>query len=205
MTRPSRLIILIGSNFLPWMLKRRVLGALGYRIHPSARIGLSVIDASQVDIAAGARVGHGNVIRHLREFRLGRDVQVRHANTFSGAAWPGWPCSVRIEDRAKIMNGNYFDVGGRILLEEGSTLGGRDSQIWTHEVTGDTPRLRWREVRIGAEAYVAARCILLPGSTVPAGGTLAAGSVLPRSVQAPEGSLLAGNPARVLRSGDGSP
>ncbi len=200
-TGPNRIryALLILSAVLPWPVKRRVLALLGYAIDPTARIGISFISAEHVEIGANAYIGHGNVVRNVRSLVLEHDARIRHLNTLTGATWEGWPCSVRFEAGAHMTNSHYLDVGGRYIQGPASIVGGKETQVWTHEVRREgVTSLRWSEVRVGADAYVAARCILLPGSEVPAGGTLAAGSVLPRSVRAEPGSLLGGNPARVL-------
>jgi acetyltransferase-like isoleucine patch superfamily enzyme len=53
-----------------------------------------------------------------------------------------------------------------------------------------------RDVRIGHNCFIGAHSIILPGVTIGDGCIVAAGSVVARNV--PSGSLVAGNPARVV-------
>ena len=53
-----------------------------------------------------------------------------------------------------------------------------------------------RDVRIGDNCFIGAHSIILPGVTIADGCIVAAGSVVARDV--PAGSLVAGNPARVV-------
>src|SRR6266853_5172069 len=53
-----------------------------------------------------------------------------------------------------------------------------------------------RDVRIGDNCFIGAHSIILPGVTIGDGTIVAAGSVVARDV--PAGSLVAGNPARVV-------
>ncbi len=58
-----------------------------------------------------------------------------------------------------------------------------------------------RRVVIGDDVWIGARVIILPGVTIGTGCVVGAGSVLTRDV--PPGSVVAGNPARVVkRRGD---
>ena len=53
-----------------------------------------------------------------------------------------------------------------------------------------------RDVRIGDNCFIGAHSIILPGVTIGDGCIVAAGAVVARDV--PPGSLVAGNPARVV-------
>ena len=70
-----------------------------------------------------------------------------------------------------------------------------ESRILTHDRT----RGLYLHTRIGADCFVGGRALILPGVTVGDGCVIGAGSVVTRDV--PPGSVVAGNPAKVLRSG----
>jgi exopolysaccharide acyltransferase PssR len=64
--------------------------------------------------------------------------------------------------------------------------------ILTHDYVNDLNR----DVHIGDNCFIGAHSIILPGVTIGDGCIVAAGSVVARNV--PAGSLVAGNPARVV-------
>jgi len=64
--------------------------------------------------------------------------------------------------------------------------------ILTHDYVNNVDR----DVRIGDNCFIGAHSIILPGVTIGDGCIVAAGSVVARDV--PAGSLVAGNPARVV-------
>lgn len=63
----------------------------------------------------------------------------------------------------------------------------------------DTTRRMYRDVRIGRHCFIGARSLILPGVTIGDGSIVGAGAVVIRDV--PPGSVVAGNPARIVRSG----
>ncbi|SDF16779.1 acyltransferase [Limimaricola pyoseonensis] len=70
-----------------------------------------------------------------------------------------------------------------------------EARVLTHDRT----RGLYLHTRIGANCFIGGRALLLPGVEIGAGSVVGAGAVVTRSV--PPGSLVAGNPARVLRAG----
>ncbi len=67
--------------------------------------------------------------------------------------------------------------------------------ILTHDMT----RGIYADTKIGSRCFIGAHSILLPGVTIGDGSIVGAGSVVTRDV--PAGTIVAGNPARVVRSG----
>lgn len=70
-----------------------------------------------------------------------------------------------------------------------------DAAVLTH----DTTRRMYRDTIIGKRCFIGARSIILPGITVGDGSVVGSGSVVTKDV--PPGSVVVGNPARVIRSG----
>ncbi len=66
-------------------------------------------------------------------------------------------------------------------------------------LTHDMTRGIYADTRVGARCFVGAHSILLPGVTIGDGSIVGAGSVVTRDV--PPGSIVAGNPARVVKQG----
>lgn len=69
-----------------------------------------------------------------------------------------------------------------------------EARILTHDMT----RGLYLHTRIGANCFIGGRSLILPGVEIGDNCVVGAGSVVTRSV--PSRSLVAGNPARILRS-----
>lgn len=70
-----------------------------------------------------------------------------------------------------------------------------DVRILTHDMSR---RLRC-DTTIGARCFIGGRALILPGVTIGDDCIVGAGAVVTKSV--PAGSIVAGNPAQVIRSG----
>lgn len=70
-----------------------------------------------------------------------------------------------------------------------------EARILTHDRT----RGLYLHTRIGENCFIGGRSMILPGVEIGDGCVVGAGSVVTKSV--PAGSVVAGNPAKVLRSG----
>lgn len=70
-----------------------------------------------------------------------------------------------------------------------------ESRILTHDRT----RGLYLHTRVGRNCFVGGRSLILPGVEIGDNCVIGAGSIVTRSV--PSGSVVAGNPARILRSG----
>jgi acetyltransferase-like isoleucine patch superfamily enzyme len=164
---------------------------------------LTYLDAGRVEIGARAAIGHFNVVKGVKHFSVGSDVHIKHLNVFSGADFAEWPSSISLEDDVHVMNLHYFDVAGTVFIRRGTTIGGRGTQIWSHERAGPSHArvLTNGDVEVGPDAYIGARSILLPNSRLNASCALGAGSVLTAAQrECPPRAVLAGNPARVVSS-----
>jgi acetyltransferase-like isoleucine patch superfamily enzyme len=70
-----------------------------------------------------------------------------------------------------------------------------DAAILAHDMT----RALKTDTFIGRNCFIGARSIILPGVTIGDGSVVGSGSVVTKSV--PPGSVVAGNPAQIIKSG----
>jgi acetyltransferase-like isoleucine patch superfamily enzyme len=108
----------------------------------------------------------------------------------------GWG-KLRIGDRVFLNNGVFLACCKEITIGDDVAIANEvyitDSD--SHGVEGRP--VREAPVRIGNGAWIGARAIILPGVTVGSRALVAAGAVVTRDV--PDDTLVAGNPARVIR------
>src|SRR5919107_2705923 len=202
---------------LPGFLKRPLYRRLfGYRIGRRVRLGLSLIDARECEIAddvslghlnliigvgkftAGehARVGHLNVIRGGDEVSLGRYAEILRMNEINSIPDPVVvnPTDPRftLGDGAVVTAGHKIDFTDRVTIGRRTILGGRNSSLWTHN------RQRTRPVEIGEVTYVGSEIRVAPGGVIPSRCIVGIGSAGTRRIRGAY-QLIAGVPARPVK------
>ena len=93
-------------------------------------------------------------------------------------------------DRANVYSLGEIEIGARATVAQEVYLCGG-----THDFTDPALPLQTAPIRVGADAFIGVRAIVLPGVSIGAGAVVGAGSVVTRDV--PAGSIAAGNPCRV--------
>jgi acetyltransferase-like isoleucine patch superfamily enzyme len=210
-TKDWRLLASVVTALLPWQLKRLVFRARGWDVHPTARVGLTLLDVDHLTMGPGARIGHFNLFSRVKRLSLGKEAYVGSLNRVAG---PGdvriadrvqtdaWPSVLELGDNAMLFNSNFIDLASEVRLGDGALMAGGFTRIWTHDPLPSENgmwALEPRPVTIGAGAYVGAGSVLLPGTRLPDRCVLGAGSVLTKqTADCAPGSKLAGNPARQI-------
>jgi len=145
-------------------------------------------------------IGHGSVCRGvLRRDRLGGSGQiVIHDDVYIGD-------DVLISCMARV------EIGPRVLLAHGVQIYDNDS----HPIDPQLRYEHWRRIRYGekhavnvaaapvvieSDAWIGSNALVMKGVVVHEAAIVAAGSVVTADV--PAGCLVAGNPARIVRSMD---
>lgn len=200
----ARVLIALLAVLLPWPAKRLVfVHLLGAHIDGNARIGLSVVIARRIELGAGARIGHLNVIRGLSLLSLGEGALIGNLNWITALPEGDRAHFVHARDRrphlvleehATITNRHLVECSDLVHVGRFGGLSGFRSQILTHSVDLYRCRQGVKPVRIGEYSFVGTGCILLPGSSLPPRSILGAGSVL-TGAQKEESVLYRGNPA----------
>jgi acetyltransferase-like isoleucine patch superfamily enzyme len=140
----------------------------------------------------GHRVRHA-ILRHLAGAEIGARCAFERGIRITARG------GLRIGERCNINHGVLLDGGGGLVI--GSLVNiSPEALLLTTEHDPDSPHFegRDREVVVGDRVWIASRAIILPGASIGEGAVVAAGAVVRGEV--PTWSIVAGNPARVVRS-----
>jgi acetyltransferase-like isoleucine patch superfamily enzyme len=215
-----RLAMLASVAFLPSILKRPCYRIFfGYRIGKRVRIGLTIIDVADCEIADDVsighlnlfvrverliigdhvRIGHLNIIRGGNEIRLGRYSEIIRMNEINSIPDPDvvneTDPTLLVGDGSIVTTGHKIDFTDRVEIGRRTILGGRNSSLWTHN------RQRTMPITIGSFAYVGSEIRMAPGTSIPSRSIVGIGSVI-TSQLLEEGKLIAGVPAKPIRDLD---
>ncbi len=192
--------------FLPASLRRLVgIKVFGWDIHPTARIGRSIIAVRHVSMGPEANIGPFNVFRNLDELRLaegasigGRNWISAHPLTETVSTPSGHSSSLTMGEWSKITVGHEIDCTERVEIGDHAGIIGFRCQVLTHsmDLMRDVPVLS--PVLIGHRSVVMSGCILLSGTCVPARSIVSAGSVVTTKLTK-EQTFYRGNPAEAVR------
>ena len=199
---------------LPWWLKRPLLQRLfGYRLAPSARIGLAWVYPRQLRMAAGSRIDHFTVAVNLDSLELGEQASIGRSNWITGfptgtssrhfAHQPERRPELQLGAHAAITKHHHIDCTNRITIGPYTTIAGYSSQLLSHAIDLQHNRQHSEPISIGAYCFVGTNCVILGGSVLPDHCVLGALSLLNKAHSEPWG-LYAGQPARRLKSIDPS-
>jgi acetyltransferase-like isoleucine patch superfamily enzyme len=192
---PPRLARLVGTRLLGW------------DIHPTARIGTSLVLARRVTMGPGAAIGPFNTIRHLEELRMDEGAAIGGRNLIIGiplgrGAFPHSPN----RDPSLIM-GKYslltvqhsVDCSDRVEIGDYSGLAGFRCAVLTHSVNPVRDRFETSPVVVGDHTAIMSGTTLLSGARVPSRCIVSAGSVVNTRLTE-ELTMYSGNPAEATRT-----
>lgn len=196
-----RALLLLFTALLPPVVKPSLYRWLfGWKIAPSARIGLSYVSAESVAIGAHARIGHFTIIKSLQTLEVGPAAIIGHFNRISGAYQkPVFPHAQArlpqfiIKEHAALTHGHLVDCSDSVTIGALTTVAGYGTQFWTHEINVLRGEQSTRPIVIGRHCLVGSRALFLPGSMVGDRSVVAAGSVVRGQLEG--GWLHAGVPA----------
>ncbi len=150
----------------------------------------------------GARVGRnpavaGDPLVQCSDLEIGDDFLIWSG--YRRTMLSGWG-RIRIGDKCFLNSGVVLFSVKEVVVEDEVAIANEAyvTDTNSHGVEGrgcvDAP------VRIGRGSWIGARAIILPGVTIGSRCLVAAGAVVAKDV--PDDSLVAGNPARIVRSLD---
>lgn len=201
-------ILAIVVCFFPQAVKRFLWRRVfGFDIHPSAKIGFSLLIPDSLVMRQNAKIGHFNVIKGVGEVRLDCSAYIGNLNWISGfpknmisghfADQHARSPKLVIGEHSAITNRHLIDCTDTVSIGKFSTVAGFRSQILTHSISIAESRQRSGTVVIGDYTFVGTGSIILPGSSLPSFSVLGAGSMLNKNYTE-EYKLYGGVPARPL-------
>ena len=190
--------------------------AFGFKIGRGARIGVSVLDTDELELADGAAIGHGNVVTRTKRVALESGARIGFCNIIRGGdevqlgkfatvmrfnvlnSIPDNDCEgptdprLQLADGAYVVSGHRLDFTTRITIGKNAIVAGRNSSLWTHNRQATAP------IAIGDYCYVGSEVRIAPGSKLGDWSILALGAVL--SSDAPARTVHGGVPAKPIRA-----
>lgn len=208
-----RKITYLLTLFLPWFLRRPLLNAIfGYKIDPSARIGLSWFIPKHLEMGPRSSIGHFNVCKGLDLVSIGSDASVGRLNWITG--FPANDAKhfthdvdrkpeLKLDEHSAVTNRHILDCTNAIHVGAFSTVAGFRSQFLTHSIDLGNNWQASKPITIGSYCFVGTGVIILGGSALPDKSVLGAGSVLQKNYDS-ESTLYAGAPAKPIKEIDTS-
>ncbi len=143
---------------------------------------------------------------HDRKLTL---VRANGLLTFRGPYSIGRGCCLNIGSQAEATFGTgYVNPNTTFVIKHRLTVGDDTAISWNcmfvdadwHELTYDGRRPKDSAITVGDRVWIGCNTTLLAGAAVPNGCVVGAGSVVTRAFAEPN-TLIASNPARVVRTG----
>lgn len=204
---PMKLLLQLLSFFLPWALRRKVLGRLyGFALAETSRIGFSIFLCKGMVLHEGASIGHLNVVKGLARLDLGAHSSIGNLNWITGfpqidsphfAAEPDRVPELIVGKHSAITQRHLIDCTNRVEIGHHTTFAGFRSQILTHTIDLVENRQSSKPVRIGDYCFIGTECVLLGGAELPSWSVLGAKSLLNKAMTT-EWRLYGGVPAKEL-------
>mgnify|MGYP003337540710 FL=1 len=215
-----RTIGLTIASVLPGFLKKAVLRRVfGFKIGRGVRIGISLLDCRQMNIADGTTIGHFNLFWRVDRCEIGDNVRIGVGNIFRGGDLidVGSYCEILrfnqinaipdpiLVNKAEptfhlgagsvIAASHKIDFTGGVRIGKRVVVGGRLSSVWTHN------RQFAKPVIIGDCVYLGSDVKVAPGVSIPPRCVIGMGSVVASSLDG-HNKLFGGVPARPIKDLD---
>ncbi len=194
--------------FLPWFLRRRALQSwFGFKIHPTARIGISWVFPHSLIMEANTTIDHLTVAINLGRVEMKKNAIIGRGNWITGfplnSKSPHFQHQTNrhpeliMEESSAITKNHHLDCTDRIIVGRFSTIAGYSSQFLTHSIDLVNNCQDSAPISIGEYAFVGTNVVVLGGSLLPSRSVLGAKSLLNKSYSH-EWTLYGGVPAKAL-------
>lgn len=187
---------------LPSRLAVIAANLLGYRIHPSAHIGFSVILVDALEMGPGALIGHGNRASGPFSIIMAHDAKIGHFNTISrgpiGVATGSSTLRIGVWGQATARH--RLDLTCSITIGDYTTIAGTGCQLWTHGYVHDVDGIgRYRidgPIVIEDNVYIGSMCFISMGVRIAKGVIVGGGASVAKDLIEP--GLYVSGPLRQL-------
>ena len=204
------MVVKILSFLFPWFLRRRILNfCFGYKIHPTARIGLSWIFPKELIMDHGTSIGHFNMAIHLERIKMCADSKIGRGNWITGfptnakskhfVHQPDRNPELQLGESSAITKNHHFDCTNTITIGKFSTIAGYGSQFLTHSIDVHENRQSSSPITIGDYTFVSTNVVILRGTCLPSHSILGAKALLNKCYNE-EWTLYGGVPAKPVRA-----
>ncbi|QJD80125.1 acyltransferase [Spirosoma rhododendri] len=194
---------------LPWSLRRRALNRwFGYRIAPTARIGMAWIFPDMLVMDEHSYIDHLTVAINLSRVELGAHATIGRGNWITGFPintnsahfrhQTNRQPSLSLGESAAITKNHHIDCTDQIRIGRFSTIAGYQTQLLTHSIDVFENRQNSAPIHIGDYTFVGTNSVVLGGATLPDRSVLGAKSLLNKEYHE-EWMLYAGVPAKPVQ------
>jgi acetyltransferase-like isoleucine patch superfamily enzyme len=195
--------------FLPSFAKVSIYRTVfNHTIGKDVKIGLSWIRVDKLIIGDHVRIGHLNRFKRVPHVEIGDHAVIGAGNTFTSTyeftnatslAVRGNKPVLRIGRHANITLLHYFDVQDEFYIGPFTVIAGRGSTFFTHYLDVLHSAQSTKPLNVGSYCMVGSGVQFTPGASVPDCCVVGMGAVV-TSRFTDTHSLIAGNPAKVIRS-----
>lgn len=209
---------LLAFGWMPSALKRWIYARRGYRIAPSAKIGLgAVIVGNDVEIGDEARIGMLTIIKGRRisiaprvrigmmtvidtpDFEVGEGTRIGNQVVVGGLKTP--QSGLRIGCNSILMEWSFINTSKRVEIGNDVGIGGHclffTHGLWPNGFEGFP--VSFGPIVVKDQAWLAWRVSVLPGVTIGEKSIVSSDACVNKNI--PALALAAGVPAKVLREG----
>lgn len=200
----------LGRKALPMVIRGAALRPLLKQASGTPMLGRGVRVRGSRQLSVGRRLvieDYAEVHATSREgVQIGDDVSIGAMSMIRPSGYYSRDLGVglRIGDRTGIGASCFIgcsggiDIGSDVLFGPGVMLFAEDHEFGATDQTIKSQGVRWEPIVIEDDCWLASRVIVTSGVRIGRGSVVAAGAVVTRDI--PPFSVVAGNPARVLRS-----
>ena len=197
------------TALMPWKIRRILLIKwFGYKIHPSATIGLSWVYPSYLEMSEKARINHLVVAVNLDKIIIGKESSIGRGNWITGFPTNTKSAHFRhqtdrkaeliLEEHSSITKNHHIDCTNLIKIGKFCTIAGYNSQLLTHSINIYESIQDSAPILIGDYTFVGTNVVILGGAVLPDYSVLGAKSLLNSAFQKPW-HLYAGVPAKEIK------